>query len=175
MRSIPEESASRSSSTKGPRSRIRRDLRRHERSPAAGPATAARSAAKCDPRMGRWQRRRRKVDEVERTAPHWEPPHGAAARRRHRTESLGGARAQRGEARTVMDLRRRGGAGAGSEQEKRGGGGWSGNGGDKGARVSGWLGLLYIQLSIRIVGSEMDDQDELGFSKKRPRNVFLTR
>jgi len=36
---------------------------------------------------------------------------------------LGGARAQRGEARTVMDLRRRGGAGAGSEQEKRGGGG----------------------------------------------------
>ena len=43
--------------------------------------------------------------------------------RSRRTKSLGGARAQRGEARTAMDLRRRGGAGAGSEQEKRGGGG----------------------------------------------------
>jgi hypothetical protein len=66
---------------------------------------------------------RRRLARAPQTAPHWEPSHGAAARRHHRTESLGGARAQRGEARTVMDLRRRGGAGAGSEQEKRGGGG----------------------------------------------------
>ena len=35
---------------------------------AAGPATAARSATKCDPRKGRWPRRRREVDEVERMA-----------------------------------------------------------------------------------------------------------
>jgi len=54
---------------------------------------------------------------------HTEPPHGGAtARRCHRTESLGGARAQWGEVRTVMDLRWRVIASAGSEQEKRGGG-----------------------------------------------------